>query len=104
MRRRNYTEIIDHDFGLGSQLKSRDVKAVRKTVAGLMKLIHPHGEVAKEELRELLELAHGRSAAGEGAAEENGVVRVLPDFVLATSKGRRARSATSAFRKRAGGM
>jgi len=33
-------------------LKSRDVKAVRKTVAGLMKLLHPHGEVAKEELRE----------------------------------------------------
>ncbi len=57
MRRRNFTEIIDHDFSLGAQLKSRDVKAVRKTVAGLVKLIHPHGEVAKEELRELLELA-----------------------------------------------
>ena len=57
MRRRNYTEILDRDFGLGSQLKSRDVKAVRKTVAGLMKLLHPHGEVAKEELREMMELA-----------------------------------------------
>src|ERR1700687_848660 len=42
MRRRNYTEMIDHHFALGSQLKSRDVKAVRKTVAGLVKLIHPH--------------------------------------------------------------
>jgi len=57
MRRRNLTEIIDRDFSLGSQLKSRDVKAVRKTVAGLVKLIHPHGEVSQEELRELLELA-----------------------------------------------
>jgi ATP-dependent Lon protease len=57
MRRRNYTEIIDRHFGLGPQLKSRDVKAVRKTVAGLVKLIHPHGEVSKEELRELIELA-----------------------------------------------
>src|SRR6266852_4355090 len=57
MRRRNFTELIDRDFSLGSQLKSRDVKAVRKTVAGLVKLIHPHGEVAKEELRELLEIA-----------------------------------------------
>jgi ATP-dependent Lon protease len=57
MRRRNYTEIIDRDFGLGSQLKSRDVKAVRKTVAALVKLIHPHGEVSKDELRDLLELA-----------------------------------------------
>jgi ATP-dependent Lon protease len=57
LRRRNYTEIIDRHFALGSQLKSRDVKAVRKTVSGLVKLIHPHGEVSREELRELLELA-----------------------------------------------
>ena len=57
MRRRNFTEVLDHDFSLGSQLKSRDVKAVRKTVAGLVKLIHPHGEFQREELRELLELA-----------------------------------------------
>lgn len=57
LRRRNFTEIIDHQFSLGAQLKSRDVKAVRKTVAGLVKLIHPHGEVSKDDLRELLELA-----------------------------------------------
>jgi ATP-dependent Lon protease len=57
MRRRNQTEILDQEFSLGAQLKSRDVKAVRKTVAGLIKLIHPHGEISKEELRELLELA-----------------------------------------------
>src|SRR5713101_1173613 len=31
LRRHNYTELIDHHFALGSQLKSRDVKAVRKT-------------------------------------------------------------------------
>jgi ATP-dependent Lon protease len=57
MRRRNLTEVLDHDFSLGAQLKSRDVKAVRKTVAGLVKLIHPHGELSKDDLRELLELA-----------------------------------------------
>lgn len=57
LRRHNFTEVLDHEFSLGAQLKSRDVKAVRKTVAGLVKLIHPRGEVAKEELRELLELA-----------------------------------------------
>jgi ATP-dependent Lon protease len=56
-RRRNFTEIVDRHFALGSQLKSRDVKAVRKTVAGLVKLIHPDGEVTKEELKALLELA-----------------------------------------------
>jgi len=57
LRKRNFTEVIDRHFRLASHLKSRDVKAVRKTVAGLMKLIHPHGEASKEELRELLELA-----------------------------------------------
>lgn len=57
MRRRNFTEILDHEFSLGAQLKSRDVKAVRKSVAGLVKLIHPHGELSQDELRELLELA-----------------------------------------------
>lgn len=57
LRRRNYTEIIDRDFGLGAQLKSRDVKAVRKTVSGLVKVVHPHAELSKEELRDLLELA-----------------------------------------------
>ena len=57
LRRHNYTEMIDRHFALGSQLKSRDVKAVRKTVAGLAKLIHPGVEISRDELRELLELA-----------------------------------------------
>jgi len=57
LRRHNYTELIDRYFGLGSQLKSRDVKAVRKTVAGLAKLIHPGLEISRDELRELLEFA-----------------------------------------------
>ncbi|MCI0601818.1 protease Lon-related BREX system protein BrxL [bacterium] len=57
LRRRNFTEIIDTHFSLGSQLKSRDVKASRKTVAGLAKLIYPHGEMTKDELQEILELA-----------------------------------------------
>ena len=73
MRRRNYTEIIDRDFRLGSQLKSRDVKAVRKTVAGLVKLIHPHGEVRKRSAG-IARISDGGSAAREGAVEENGGV------------------------------
>ena len=48
LRRRNYTEAIDREFGLGAQLKSLAVKAVRKTVAGLIKLIYPNGELSKE--------------------------------------------------------
>ena len=57
LRRHNMTEVIDRHFSLGSHLNTRDVKAVRKTVAGLVKLLHPDGEVTRDELREYLELA-----------------------------------------------
>src|SRR5437879_6805037 len=57
MRRRNFTEIIDRYYSLGAHLNARDVKAVRKTVAGLTKLVHPTGAVSKEELLDLLDLA-----------------------------------------------
>lgn len=49
--------IIDKYFILGSALNKRDEKAVRKTVSGLVKLIHPDGEVKKEEIEEYLILA-----------------------------------------------
>jgi ATP-dependent Lon protease len=57
LRKHNYTEIIDRHFSLGSHLNARDVKAVRKSVSGLVKLIYPHGELSKEELAEVVELA-----------------------------------------------
>jgi len=57
LRKHNFTEIIDRYFSFGSHLNARDVKAARKTVSGLMKLLYPHGEVSKEELREIAELA-----------------------------------------------
>lgn len=57
LRRHNYTETIDRFFSLGSHLNARDVKAVRKTVSGLVKLIYPHGEFSQDELAELLGLA-----------------------------------------------
>src|SRR5690606_18830363 len=57
MRKHNYTEIIDRYFSLGAHLNARDRKAVRKTVSGLVKILFPHGEVAREELAEILELA-----------------------------------------------
>lgn len=57
LRRHNFTEVIDRHFSLGSHLNARDVKAVRKTVAGLVKLIHPTGEVTKDEVAEVLDLA-----------------------------------------------
>src|SRR5690349_20959268 len=57
MRKHNFTEISDHYFALGAHLNARDRKAVRKTVSGLMKILHPHGEVSQEDLAEILELA-----------------------------------------------
>ena len=57
LRKHNFSEVIDRHFSLGAHLNARDVKAVRKTVSGLVKLVYPHGEVTKEELAELVELA-----------------------------------------------
>lgn len=57
MRKHNYTEMIDRQFFMGSHLNARDVKAVRKTVSGLIKLIYPHGRFSKEEFAEVLDIA-----------------------------------------------
>ncbi len=57
LRRHNFTEMIDRYFSFGTHLNARDAKAVRKSTAGLIKLIYPHGELTRDELAELLELA-----------------------------------------------
>ncbi len=57
LRRRNYTAVFDPYFSLGSHLNTRDARAVRRTVSGLVKLLHPAGDPTKEEVREYLELA-----------------------------------------------
>ena len=57
LRKHNYTEVIDRHFSLGSHLNARDRKAVRRTVSGLMKLLHPHGEVSSEDLEEVVGFA-----------------------------------------------
>jgi hypothetical protein len=57
LRKHNFTEVIDRHFSLGSHLNARDVKAVRKTVSGLVKLLYPHGELSSDEVAELVETA-----------------------------------------------
>lgn len=57
LRKSNYTEALDHHFGLGSHLNARDRKAVRRTVSGLMKILYPHGQVTKDEMTELVAFA-----------------------------------------------
>ncbi|MHA1794619.1 MAG: protease Lon-related BREX system protein BrxL [Promethearchaeota archaeon] len=56
-RKLNYTEKIDRYFSLGDHLNTRDAKAVCKTVSGLLKLIHPDGEVNREEIKVYLQIA-----------------------------------------------
>ena len=56
-RRQNYSGVIEEEFAFGEHLNARDERAVRKTVSGLLKILHPHGEWTRAELREYLELA-----------------------------------------------
>ncbi|MEH1009205.1 protease Lon-related BREX system protein BrxL [Winogradskyella sp. ECml5-4] len=56
-RKITYTDAIDEFFTLGSHLKQRDTKPVKKTVSGYIKLLHPDGNYTKENIREYLELA-----------------------------------------------
>ncbi len=57
LRKHNFTEVIDHHFSLGAHLNARDRKAVRRTVSGLIKVLYPHGQVAQDDLAEILDLA-----------------------------------------------
>jgi ATP-dependent Lon protease len=57
LRKMNFTEIIDREFSLGPHLNARDRKAVRRTVSGLVKILHPHGEIDRDDLDEVLGLA-----------------------------------------------
>ena len=57
MRKHNFSDVIDKYFKLGNNLNQRDTIAVRRTVSGLMKLLYPHGEFGKEDVRKCLEYA-----------------------------------------------
>jgi len=57
LRKNSQVRAIDAAFSLGSHLSARDERAVRKTVSGLLKILHPHGEWSHGDLREYLEFA-----------------------------------------------
>jgi len=56
-RRVTYTDALEEYFSLGSHLKQRDTKPVKKIVSGLIKLLHPDGVYSKDDIREYLEIA-----------------------------------------------
>jgi ATP-dependent Lon protease len=57
LRKQNRYDALDQRFRLGSHVEGRDATAVRKTVSGLLKILHPDGTPTSEELQEYLELA-----------------------------------------------
>lgn len=57
LRKLSYTSAIDEYFDFGHSLDKRDIDAVRKTVSGLIKLIHPDGNYKKEDVEEYLTFA-----------------------------------------------
>ncbi|MBG9589894.1 protease Lon-related BREX system protein BrxL [Cytobacillus firmus] len=57
MRKRTFSDAIDRYFKLGNNLNQRDTNAIRKTVSGMLKLLYPHGQFTKEEVKEVLEYA-----------------------------------------------
>ena len=57
LRRANYTDELEKYYSLGTHLKQRDTKPVKKTVSGFIKLMHPDGNCTKEDVKEYLEIA-----------------------------------------------
>lgn len=57
LRKISYADAIEKYFKLGNNLNQRDVIAVKKTVSGLVKLIHPDGNYTKESVAEILTFA-----------------------------------------------
>ena len=55
LRKTNFADAIDKYFKLGNNLNTRDSRAVRKTVSGLLKLLHPNGEFSQQEVKDCLE-------------------------------------------------
>ena len=57
LRKISYADAIEKYFKLGNNLNQRDVIAVKKTVSGLVKLIHPDGNYTKESVEAILRFA-----------------------------------------------
>lgn len=56
-RKTTYYDALDKYFSLGSHLKQRDSKSVRRIISGFIKLLHPNGDYSKEDIREYLIIA-----------------------------------------------
>jgi ATP-dependent Lon protease len=57
LRKISYGDAYNKYFKLGNQLNQRDAIAVKKTVSGMIKLIHPDGNYTKENVEKILRFA-----------------------------------------------
>ena len=57
LRKQNRFDEAERVFRFGSHVEGRDATATKKTVSGLLKILHPGGGWTKEELTEYVELA-----------------------------------------------
>src|SRR5215208_6092046 len=56
LRRTSHVDAAERYYEFGTHVGGRDAKAVRKTVSGLIKLLHPDGNATREEIGEYVEL------------------------------------------------
>jgi len=57
MRNMDYSDRYQQHFTLGSEISTRDRDGIHKTFSGLMKILYPQGEAAKDEIEEILRFA-----------------------------------------------
>jgi len=57
LRKENRYDAIEGKIRLGSHVEGRDAHGIKRTASGLLKLLFPHGEHTKDELRMCVELA-----------------------------------------------
>ena len=57
LRKQNRFDETEKTFRFGSHVEGRDATAIKKTVSGLLKILHPDGHWTKEDLTEYVELA-----------------------------------------------
>lgn len=57
LRKQNRFDEAEKFYRFGAHVEGRDATAAKKTVSGLLKVLHPDGEWTKEEMTEYIELA-----------------------------------------------
>ncbi len=82
LRKRSYVRALDTEFALGDHLSARDERAVRKTVSGLLKILHPDERVDPRRAARVLRVRDGGPAAGQGATQEARAARLREDRLL----------------------